>query len=96
MWPWLANLVMVFTGLSAAASFSESIQKGKRRRIEERRLNRGMILPDEAAKELAHRLGGRVAVGKDLEGPLLVVIRTRSPVIPGTFAGYRVRHQPHL
>lgn len=90
----LATLIM---GAAAAASLTESVAKGSRARREHRELKRGMILPKEAARELERLLGGRVVVGKDLDGPTLVVMRTRrrgEVTPPSTFAGYRV--QMHL
>lgn len=86
----LATLIM---GAAAAANLSESLATGTRRRAQHRELKRGMILPKEAARELERQIRGRVAVGRDLEGHLLIVIRSPTLTLPPTFAGYRVRRQ---
>lgn len=88
----LLQLATLFMGAAAAASLSESVAKGAKARKEHKQLKRGMILPKEAARELEHRIGGRVVVGKDLEGPMLVIMRLRSGVRPPEeFVGYRVQ-----
>lgn len=97
MMAWLQGIVLILSGAAAAASISESSAKGHRRRREEAELRRGMILPREAARELEHRIGGRVAVGQDTVGYKLVIMRAEPYIgIPNTFLGYRVERQQQI
>ena len=97
MWQTLLNLATIAMGAAAAVSVAETISKGGSRRAMRKQLKRGMILPREAARELERQIGGRVAVGRDLDGYLLIVIRTPSGVaIPAEYAGYRVKRKPKL
>lgn len=94
---WLNAIVLALSGAAAAASLSESVAKGSRRRAKQAELKRGMILPKEAARELEHRIGGRVSVGVDHQGYKLIIMRQRrGSSIPSKFAGYRVERQPQI
>lgn len=105
---WLNTIVLLLTGAAAAASTSESIARGARRRQHKAHMRRGMILPKEAARELERRIGGRVAVGidqwanpdyapDDFRRYKLVIMRhKRGAEIPKEFGGYRVEIQPKI
>lgn len=97
MWTLLANLSTLLMGAAAAASLSETLAQGNSRRKIKHQLQRGMVMPHEAARELQHEIGGRVAVGRDLNGYVLVVIRVRPGITPPVeYGGYRVKLQPKL
>lgn len=105
---WLNTIVLLLTGAAAAASTSESLARGARRRKLQAYARRGMILPPEAARELERRIGGRVAVGvNELADPdlpptdphrykLVIMRHKRGAEIPKEFGGYRVEIQPKI
>lgn len=92
---WLQTLVLLLGGAASAASLNESLNRGADRRREKHELKRGLISPRDAARELEHRIGGRVAIGRDHGGQKLVIMRAGRPgKVPREFAGYRVEvHQ---
>lgn len=95
MWGLIGNIATLIMGAAAAASLTESLAKAQTRRKTARQFRRGgVILPKEAARELEQTIGGRVVVGQDHDGYLLVVLRTaknRESNIPVVFLNYRVR-----
>lgn len=95
MWGLIGNIATLIMGAAAAASLTESLAKAQTRRKTARQFRRGgVILPKEAARELEQTIGGRVVVGQDHDGYLLVVLRTarkRETTIPLVFLNYRVR-----
>lgn len=95
---WLQAIVMLLGGAASAASLSESIARGTRRRQEERATRHGTVSVVDAAKELESRIGGRVVPGTTKRGEPQIVImrRKRGMPVPAEFAGYAVVLQPKL
>lgn len=96
---WLQTIATLLSATAAAFSIGESVGKAQRGAARRRQLKRGgYISPRDAARELEHQIGGRVAVGQDDKGYKLVVMRTKPGVkaLPADFSGYRVEPQQKI
>jgi len=87
---WIAAIATALFAVNTAYDIGEKAGRVRERHKLKREQRRAGLLPRDVAKELERRVGGRVSVGREPSGEIVLAVFRPDLVPPPVFGGYRV------
>lgn len=87
---WVATIATALFAVNTAYDIGEKSGRVRERHRLKREQRRAQVDPHDVARELEKRVGGRVTVGRDIRGQIVLAVMRSRVAPPAMFGGFPV------